>query len=124
MATKLGLHDMKLHEFFSRREFACKCGCGQDTIDAQLLEVLVDLRYRFHSPVIVNSGNRCIKHNMDVGGTQYSYHLRSKAADINVTGFAPKAVYKYLDEEYFNTFGIILYNTFVHIDVRESKYRK
>lgn len=113
-----------LNPYFSREEFECKCGeCGQDTVDAELLKVLTDLRVYFGAPVYINSANRCEEHNKKVGGSPRSQHLTSKAADIRVKGHPPLEVYKYLDKEYPDTYGIGLYRSFVHIDVREGKSR-
>ena len=40
-----------LSENFSRHEFACKCGCGNDTVDAELIRVLQSVRARFGKPI-------------------------------------------------------------------------
>jgi hypothetical protein len=36
-----------LSENFSRREFECSCGCGMDTVDAQLLHLEMKYPDRF-----------------------------------------------------------------------------
>lgn len=111
-----------LSEHFDRKEFACQCGCGQDTVDYELIRVLEALRSRT-GPIIVTSGNRCVKHNMDVGGALNSFHVISKAADIVVKGNTPLEIYHYLDERYPDRYGIGVYSGWVHIDVREKKAR-
>lgn len=110
-------------ENFKRKEFACKCGCGFSTVDYMLAKVLDDLRNHFDKPVIVTSGCRCETHNKTVGGATQSTHLFGIAGDIKVKGIAPKEVYKYLDKKYPDTFGIGLYISWVHIDVRFKKAR-
>ncbi len=76
-----------LSKHFSRKEFKCKCGkCDYDTIDAELLVILEDVREHFGKPVIINSGNRCPTHNKNVGGATNSYHVRGRAADIVIKG--------------------------------------
>ncbi len=50
--------------------------------------------------------------------------MRGMAADIKVTGMTPKEVAKMLDEIMPNSGGIIVYESWVHFDVRTSKYRK
>ena len=113
-----------LNAYFSRAEFACNCRqCGRDVVDTELLDVLMDLRTHFRAPVYINSGNRCVEYNEAVGGASKSQHLLGKAADIVVSGLIPDEVYGYLDKKYPNTYGIGLYQTFVHIDVREHKAR-
>ena len=115
----------KLHTYFTRGEFACRCGCGNDTVDYELLNVLIDLRLYFNKPVNINSAFRCIKHNTAVMGEKASYHLTGKAADVYVTGVNILDVYSYLTDKYVGKYGLILYKNknFVHIDVRETEYR-
>ena len=108
---------------FKRSEFACKDGCGFDTVDAELLKVLEEVRAFFGVPILINSGCRCAKHNEKEGGSPKSQHLFGKAADIVVKDVMPVKVYTYLDNKYPNTYGIGLYVNRVHIDVREAKAR-
>ncbi len=105
---------------FKREEFACRCGCGFDTVDYELVDILDDVREFFNSPLIINSGNRCHSHNHSIGGSEHSQHLVGKAADIVVSGFNENDVYQYLNETYNNKYGIGLYNGRVHIDVRSG----
>lgn len=108
---------------FTREEFACKCGCGFDAVDTDLLEVLIDLRNHFNSPVYINSGCRCLMHNRIIGGEDTSQHVRGKAADVRVRRFTPEQVYDYLTSKYPSRFGIGLYGLFVHVDSRSVKAR-
>ena len=74
-------------KFFGEREFACKC-CGQlppamwDNIVALVDNVLDPAREEFGGPVTVNSGYRCPKHNLAVGGVVNSQHMKGEAADL------------------------------------------
>jgi uncharacterized protein YcbK (DUF882 family) len=110
---------------FNRREFECKCGCGFATVDVELLEVLETLRDTYQTPVKINSGCRCPKHNEAVGGEKDSKHMQGIAADIVVTGVPPAKIYQYLDQQYNGKYGIGEYPTqgFVHIDVRQEQAR-
>lgn len=110
-------------QYFSRQEFACRCGCGGDTVDAALLQVLEDARDHFQRPIQVNSGFRCDAHNEKEGGWPDSEHLKGKAADIVVVGWSPSEVQAYFKSKYRSTYGIGSYRTFTHIDVRERKAR-
>ena len=107
---------------FRRDEFACKCKCGFNVIDAELLKVLNRLRETFNTPIKINSGARCAAHNKAVGGSPKSQHLLGKAADITMNR-TPQEVFNHLDYIYHDCYGIGLYDTFVHIDVREKKAR-
>ena len=74
-------------KFFGEREFACKC-CGQlppsmrANIVALVDNVLDPAREEFGGPVTVNSGYRCPKHNLAVGGVVNSQHMKGEAADL------------------------------------------
>ncbi len=111
---------MKLSKHFSSEEFACKCGCGFATVDSELLEVLEELREVYGQPITINSGCRCEEHNKAVGGEQKSQHLLGTAADIVVKGVSPFKIYQYLNSKYKSKYGIGLYSTWVHIDVRKG----
>ncbi len=115
---------MNLSDNFKRSEFACKCGkCDYDTVDAELVVVLQSLREHFKSPVIITSGNRCPAHNSNVGGSKSSYHIRGRAADIQIKEVSPIVVQSYLKETYPNKFGIGCYALFTHIDTRTKAGR-
>lgn len=108
---------------FSRREFACHCGCGFDAVDTELIEVLEGVRQHFSASMKITSGCRCYKHNAKVGGSPKSQHVFAKAADISVAGIRPADVAAYLEKNYPSKYGIGRYNGWVHIDVRAQKAR-
>lgn len=110
-----------LSDHFNRAEFACKCGCGQDTVDAGLLTILEAVRAHFGAPVTVNSGNRCPAYNAKVGGAQNSQHKLSRAADITVKGVSPREVHDWLDG--WHKGGLGAYATFTHVDSRKERAR-
>lgn len=107
----------QVSQHFKRREFACKCGCGFDTVDVQTLEVLESVRRHFGKPVTVTSGARCAVHNKRVGGASNSQHVFARAADIKVTGVAPKDVADWVKVNFPNA-SIGRYATFTHVDTR------
>lgn len=109
----------QLTRHFVRREFACKCGCGFDTIDAATLEIIENVRVHFDTPVIINSAARCPDHNRAVGGASNSQHLYGRAADIRVTGVDPADVHEFIDTTYPDA-SLGLYSTFVHVDTRTN----
>jgi uncharacterized protein YcbK (DUF882 family) len=116
MSLKMG--DISKH--FSREEFACKCGCGFNTVDIELLDVLVEIRTHFDDAVTINSACRCRKHNGSVGGGANSQHIYGRAADITVEGVSPDTVQTYLKNLLPGQFGIGTYDTFTHIDSRSG----
>ena len=113
------MSDLSPH--FSRYEFACKCGCGQDTVDAKLIAILERVRQHFGAPVTITSGNRCETYNRDIGGARNSQHKISRAADIVVAGVSPATVFAWLDP--WHTGGLGAYRNFTHIDTRANRAR-
>lgn len=75
---------------FSRSEFACKCGCGLDEVEEELIRFLQALRDKV-GPIKIISGCRCPDHNASkkVGGSKNSSHITGVAADISVPGVDP-----------------------------------
>ena len=105
-----------LSKHFSRAEFACKCGCGFDTVDAVLLGYLESIRTYFGAPITINSGCRCSTYNAKIGGESKSLHMAGRAADITVLGTPPADVARYA--ELIGCGGIGKYDTFTHVDSR------
>jgi len=112
-----------ISEHFDREEFACKCGCGFDTVDVELIDVLEKVRTYFDVPVIINSACRCDVHNEREGGSSKSQHKYGRAADIVVNLVGPALVQDFLRSEYPDSLGIGCYSTFTHIDTRKGKAR-
>lgn len=107
-----------LSKNFSRNEFACKCGCGQDDVDTELLNHLDTIREHFDARVDISSGNRCATHNEAVGGVSSSFHLRGRAADITVLGIPPSVVAELARQ--LGISGVGDYETFTHVDSRSN----
>lgn len=114
-----------LGRWFKVREFACKDGSQAIFIDEYLWTTLSILRTKIGKPIIITSGYRTPQWNAKCGGAKYSYHMRGMAADIRVDGMSAKELANKLNEIVPDGCGIIVYNTWVHFDVRTGKkYRK
>lgn len=114
----------KLSANFRAKEFACNDGSNVIFISTELIAVLQNLREHFGKCVYINSGYRTISYNtMIENSSSNSAHCKGIAADIYITGVNPKQIYEYLNNLYPNKYGIGLYNSFVHIDVRHNKAR-
>jgi uncharacterized protein YcbK (DUF882 family) len=115
----------KLTQNFYRDEFACRCGCGFDTVDIRLVEGLQRLRDSLGgAPITINSACRCVEHNRAVGGEANSQHLLGKAADIVVQGYRPGMVANAANTiAEFAQGGIGNYTSFTHLDVRRGRAR-
>lgn len=117
--------NVQLARHFKVKEFACKDGSPVVFIDDYLYTILDILRHKLGKPVIITSGYRTPEWNAKCGGAKYSYHMRGMAADIRVEGMTPKELAKELDKIADTGCGIIVYNNWVHFDVRPGKkYRK
>lgn len=113
--------NQKLAENFRAREFDCQgTGCCAETlIDEQLVEYLQQIRTHFGKPVYLTA-YRCKTHNdRTPNAAPNSYHIYGRAADFHIDGVAPEEIAKYAES--IGIKGIGLYDTFVHIDTRESK---
>ena len=112
---------------FKRSEFACGCGCGFTTVDAELLTVLEMIRKHWNRPVIITSGCRCHRHNTYVTGNpdSTSKHIQGIAVDFYVKGISPKKIYNWLDNLFPDTYGIGdgSKKGFTHLDIRDKKAR-
>ena len=114
---------LNLHDHFSRTEFACNCGCGFDTVDAELLHVLIRTRAEFGKPIRIMSGCRCERHNGNQGGSEKSKHIIGRAADIAIDTIHPDIVADFLEMQYPDKYGIGRYTGRTHIDTRAGKVR-
>ena len=121
-----------LTDNLSRKEMACNCGCGFDTVDIALAETLQDCVDHFREKygackLIITGPNRCPTHNEANGGAENSQHLYGKAADHKLffsgVQIPPREVCDYYDSTYPNSLGVGLYHNRVHVDVRAIKAR-
>jgi len=108
---------------FKRREFACHCGCGFEAVDVELLQVLEDIRNHFNRSIRITSGCRCEAWNKRIGGSPKSYHVKAMASDIDVQWVPPRIVYNYIDQKYKDKYGLKVYSSWVHLDMRRKKWR-
>ena len=115
--------ERKLSENFKVNEFASTDGSDPIFIAPELVEVLQKIRTHFNKSITINSAFRTAARNAAVGGEKYSQHLYGTAADIVISGIAPKQVAEYAETLMPNTGGIGIYSNFTHIDVRKTKSR-
>lgn len=111
----------KITPNFRAREFDCQgSGCCTETlVDDKLAQYLQRIREHFGKPIYV-TGYRCPVHNAKVSNAApRSKHTLGMAADFHIDGIAPLAIAQYA--EGIGIKGIGLYDTFVHIDTRETK---
>lgn len=116
-------------EFFSKKEFKCKCGgryCDgyPADIDLTMVKYADEIRRRIGKPLGVNSGLRCSQHNANEGGVSNSQHLYGTAVDLGKpSGVTPAEMAAVAEAVMGNTGGIGIYSWGIHIDSRKTKSR-
>jgi len=114
------MHDWSEIKYFTKSEFSCKCGCGQNNIDFEFVRRLDVARKVAGVPFVIVSGYRCPEHNKKVGGVDYSSHVRGFAADIKTED----AAFRFALLSGFIRAGFVrigLYSSFIHVDVDPLK---
>lgn len=76
-----------MKDYFSLKEKSCHCGCGLNLVDQNqdFLLALNTARALYGKPMIAESMTRCVRHNLEVGGTPGSAHQMGRAIDIKCT---------------------------------------
>lgn len=114
----------KISQHFGVWEFKCKDNSRVIVLDKALVELLEIIRLHYNKPLHINSGYRTVQYNASLKNSSLkSQHILGKAADIWLNDVSPKQLYSWLDSSYPNSLGIGIYDTFVHVDVREGKSR-
>lgn len=119
------INDIKIAENFYLSEFECPC-CNRVMVHPELLRKLIVLRMLVSRPIYINSGYRCSKENIKVGGAKNSYHLAGLAVDIHVKEYFLSDLLFHAQEIGFNGIGYYENNNFLHLDIRsgEKKFWK
>lgn len=105
-----------LSQNFSRREFACRDGCGRDYPVPVLVAVLQAMRTAKGRSLRIVSGIRCEPHNERIGGSRRSQHIQGRAADVPA-GYATVEEWKRA-----GAIGIgVRRGKVVHVDVRTGR---
>lgn len=102
-------------EYFKQSEFDCKCGCGLNNVDTELVFKLNRARKIARTTFFITSSCRCKEHNNKVGGSNNSTHLDGEAFDIGCLQSEKR--YKILNSLIrvgFTRIGI--YKDFIHVD--------
>ena len=125
--------DRQLTAHFKLSEFHCRDGTPvpDNTVDgliALCTKVLEPMRDKF-GVCTVSSGFRSKRHNEAVGGATSSYHrydLRpgKAASDVKFREGTPAKWFAEADRILGNRGGAGRYNTFLHVDNRDGKWRQ
>ena len=82
---------MMITKNFSVNEMKCHCGCGEDSMDMDFMDILQNIREDMNRPLKISSGVRCAEHNSVVSSTGiFGPHVPrssgTKASDILISG--------------------------------------
>jgi len=105
--------------YFTRDEFACRCGCQRNEIPDEFIHDMDDLRQACGFPLVITSGWRCEKHPDEVAKDEPGEHNRA-AADVRAHN--GHQLYVIQEQAYALGFhGIAAGEGFVHVDRRATK---
>ena len=102
---------------FDISEFKCPC-CGKVIVHPILVDRLQRIADHFQQVVIINSGYRCSKHDVEVGGNGVGAHTMGIASDIHIPGVKSWDIAKYAECMGFGGIGIISEYD-IHLDIRD-----
>jgi len=108
-------------QYFSRKEFACKCGKYCDGYPAQMHRTVVELANRARAELkgvgFVSSGLRCSRHNANVGGVSGSRHLVGKAIDLRIEGKSARQTLAWAQKQPQVRYAYAIDTSYVHMDI-------
>ena len=111
-------HDIR---YFSRKEFACKCGRYCDGYPAQIQRGVVELADRARAELkgvgFVSSGLRCPQHNANVGGVSDSRHLNGKAIALRIEGKSARQTLAWAQKQPEVRYSYAIDASYVHMDI-------
>ena len=114
----------KRWKYFSEDELRCQ-GTGEIHMDEIFMEKLVELRDKLKQPMTISSGYRSEAHNMAIGGSKRSAHLKGCAVDVVCSGHKAFEIVKLAMELGFTGIGVkqngVHAKRFIHIDTMPRK---
>ena len=114
----------KRWKYFSEDELRCK-GTGEINMDETFMEKLDELREKLNQPMTISSGYRSEAHNMAIGGSKRSAHLKGCAVDVVCSGHKAFEIVKLAIELDFTGIGVkqngVHAKRFIHLDTMPRK---
>jgi hypothetical protein len=115
--SKLAVGEFCKH--LTLNEVACKCNypeCRSVFLEGLTISAFSKLRSAVGRPLTINSGNRCARHNFDVGGEICSRHITGQALDISCEGIDLN--YLAIEAKKAGFTFIKIYKSWIHVDTR------
>ncbi len=111
--------------YFTREEFACKCGKYCNGYPAQMRREVVEIadaaRAHFGKPGIVVSGLRCREWNRIQGGVENSQHMYGEAVDLKIQGVSAENLLAYIQKQPGVRYAYAINETNVHFDIAKGE---
>ena len=108
-------------QYFSQKEFACKCGRYCNGYPAQMQRGVVELADRARTELkgvgFVSSGLRCSQHNANVGSVTGSRHLVGKAIDLRIEGKSARQTLAWAQKQPEVRYAYAIDTNYVHMDI-------
>ena len=112
---------------FSPKEFECPCHhpfCQTDGMEFWFLSALQEFRRQCGFAFTINSGYRCSAYNAAiVNSSPRSKHIEGIACDVSTRKFSGRKKHIFLSYAFQRFSGIGIYETFIHLDLRDHKER-
>ena len=109
----------KRWKYFSEDELRCQ-GTGEIHMDEKFMDKLIELREKLNQPMTISSGYRSEAHNIAIGGSKNSAHLKGCAVDVVCSGHLAYEIVKLAMELEFSGIGVkqngVHAKRFIHID--------
>lgn len=103
--------------YFTQSEFACKCGCGLDNVNQELVMICDQVRADL-GVFQITSGLRCPAHNArQPGAAANSRHVYGKAVDFSIRGKTADQVLAYVKAIPKIAYCYAIDGTHVHMDI-------
>ncbi len=113
--------------YFKPEEFACKCNfedciSSEQFMNERFLELLFKVRAQLDFPMYITSAFRCKKHNENIpGSAKNSLHTKGLAVDVLMQDQYNR--FELVEQCINHGLSVIIYKTFVHIELRRNKPR-
>ena len=114
----------KRWKYFSEDELRCQ-GTGEINMDEKFMDKLIELREKLNQPMTISSGYRSEAHNIAIGGSKRSAHLKGCAVDVVCSGHKAFEIVKLAMELGFTGIGVkqkgVHAKRFIHLDTMPRK---
>jgi len=111
-------------KYFSEDELRCQ-GTGEIHMDETFMSKLDELRDKLKQPMTISSGYRSKSHNLAIGGSTRSAHLKGCAVDVVCSGHKAFEIVKLAMELGFTGIGVkqngVHGKRFIHLDTMPRK---